>query len=226
MNTESLVEKIKNQFITNVDAGLLFKIHSDEFNTCFFFEDDEKDIYSRRRTNRFDYETVNKQDAYRYLTAKFLKATNISYHYLISYESSEFYEKFWTYWLERFEKIKNTLSLVSKYYSAENTVESDLVITNAYVNTYDNPIVKIYIINQKYITEILINSINLDHRVEHKIQRDIKRIEAVSAALNVYFHGIHTPFSINLDSYEEVIKLQRKLLELKDNNQSQNFRRR
>lgn len=221
MKTEALLEKIKAQFEAKVDAGLIFKIDPEEHNTCFFFEDDIKPKYSSgTRTNRFDIENIDKHDIYRYLTAKILKMKFKGYY--LNYGDSEFYNKFWTYWLGEQEKVENTLALVKEYYAAELTNISDLIITNADKRDGYYHQVKIHIISQKYITELLIDEKSLNHRTEHVIQRDIKRIEATSEHLHVYFHGIQYPFIIKFDTYEEVIKLQRHLLELRNSKHHSN----
>lgn len=219
MKTEALLEKIKAQFEAKVDAGLIFKIDPEEHNTCFFFEDDIIPKYSSgTRTNRFENKNIDKHDIYRYLTAKMLKMKFKGYY--LNYGDSEFYNNFWQFWLGEQEKVENTLALVKKYYAAELTNISDLVITNVDKRDGFYYEVNIFIISQKYITEMSIDEKSLNHRTEHVIQRDIKRIEAKSEHLYVYFHGIHHPFIIKLDTYEEVIKLQRNLLELRN---SQNY---
>lgn len=223
MKTEVLLEIFKAQFETKFDAWQLSKINPDEFNTCFTFEDDKiLKGFGRRRQNQFDFDTTDKQDVYRYLTSKFLKDQNLI-RKSTTYGTADFYELFWSYWLSKFEIFSNTLSLVSKFYAEENISSNDQIYPSVQWEIYSTLKVRIHIINQKYITEILFSLdsnipglVKFIHRVQHEIQREIKRIEAVSDSLNVYFHGVHNPFIIPFDTYKEVIELQLHLLELRN----------
>lgn len=237
MKTEALINDIRSKFEATVDAALLFRIDTNAYNTEFTFEDDVVSTYrdfngkiiETTRNNKFDNNSISKDDVYRYLTLKFIEWEKTSWR-KTEYGQDSFYDKFWPYWLERLNKVENTLAIVAKYLSIEEISEDDIVVANVIPDIqyshidYYNIDVKIFLITQKYLAEIYCNTKGLVHRIEHKIQRDIKRIVATSKSLEVYFHGIHKPFSIALESYEEVISLQRKLLELKDQNHFQNRR--
>lgn len=221
MKTEILIEKIKKQFELTIDAGLLYKIHPDEFNTCFIFEDDEKVSRYLGRRNLFKDIGNNKEFVYPYLTTQFLNVKNSGRSHL-SYGNDSFYEMFWEYWLREFEKIKATVANVPKYWEIEDIKAEDLIIINV-KSIYQ---IKLFIINNKYITELEIGNEKLNHRIEHLILKDVKRIEASDEYIHVYFHGVHLPFSIRLENYKEVIKLQRQLLELRNKPFVQNNRNR
>lgn len=231
MKTEAIISFLKSEFIKRFDAGLLFNIDPDEFNTCFIFNDDLVIRgYGNRRENQFDQETTSKEDIYRYLTAMFLKSEN-RYGNYINYGHSKFYEEFWQFYLIRFGAINNVLAEVSKFYSEEQINSQDQIYPSVRLGILNIIQARIHIINKKYITEILISCelkqkspAILNHRVQHGIQRDIKRIEAVSQSLRVYFHGMHDPFVIPFDTYKEVIDLQRHLVDLR-NPTNTSFRR-
>lgn len=205
MKIEILIEEIKNKFISHIDAGLLFKIDPDKLNTPFYFDDDK--INYGRRENYFTNYNNNKEDIYRYLTKRTLQIRSD-----LTYGTNEFYRFFWELWLWQFDEIKTTIANVPGYWKMELVKPEDLIIINVHVLRY----VKIFIINDKYITEIEIDSKKLRHRTEHLIIKDVKRISADENCVYVYFHGVHNPFSIQLENYGEVIKLQRQLLELRN----------
>lgn len=222
MNTEQLAAKLKELYIAKEDAGLLFLIEPDEINTCFLFENHFK--YSERGSRlyrSFDY-TENKHEVYKYLASKYLK-DRPAHPYSMQFDSEDFYDKFWAYWLHRFEKIKQTINNVTKYYAYETINESDRVIPN--VKNFS--MATLFIVGSKHISELCISDTKLLRRYEHLIVKDIKRIAATDNLVNVYFHGIHEAFSIEMENYHEVLLLQRHLLNLRNqNNYNPKFRNR
>ena len=76
--------------------------------------------------------------------------------------------------------------------------------------------VDVFIISNKYFVKLSINNKGIIDRVEHIIKRDVKKLNIVGDnMLEIYFHGLFDPEVIVLDSYDEALKLQRHITQLR-----------
>jgi hypothetical protein len=78
------------------------------------------------------------------------------------------------------------------------------------------PEIKLFIISEKYLIMLSLDENGLNDRIEHIIQKDIKRLNIRhDSTLEVHFHGHHEPLSIDVDDYKSALQLQRHLTELR-----------
>lgn len=205
METQALVEQIKQQFILETPGGLIFELGDEELNTYFYFEHNKTEDY------RHLDQMIKSGMAYKIPTSKEKVFKDLIAYSADIIRDSRFpnwsqseYKQYWKFVLDDYEEIKKTLENINKYYDSDLVKKDDIVITNVYRRTY----AKVFIINSKFIVEIEFSPKGLESRQKQLIKRDIKSVVANEKEVCVYFHGISAAFKIGRPTYKEVVKLQ------------------
>lgn len=212
MEKNKIIATVRQQFIENAAEGLLFNLNPNDFNKAFKLSKSQESVLNdmSQHYSWQQHELPDKKDILYYLSMVLIKRTFMRER--IRYDRSDFYEKFWAYWTERFNNIKTLIEITPDCFDAETIGDKDLV----YINISETPTVIIFIITSKDFIKLNIGVQGKKSRTKQIICKDIKKIAITDTSVIIHFHGQHNAETIEVDNYKSATKLQDHLTDLRD----------